>query len=87
MLRYEFVRCMELRKKLVEKIKGQIFVGSKNGEDVTISILGCPTCRYQVDLNNIRSNSASYISSYNVDELANVIYEDYKKFIQRKFFI
>lgn len=86
MLRYEFVRCMELRTRLAERIKGQIFVG-KNGDDVTISIFGCPTCRYQVNLNNVRSDSFMFISPYNIDEIANVIYEDYKKFIQKRFFI
>lgn len=86
MLRYEFVRCMELRARLAERIKGQIFVG-KNGDEVTISIFGCPTCRYKVNLDNIRSNSSMFISLYNIDEMVNVIYEDYKKFIQKKFFI
>lgn len=86
MLRYEFVRCIELRARLAERIKGQIFVG-KNGDDVTISIFGCPTCRYQVNLNNVRSDSSIFISPYNIDEIANVIYEDYKKFIQKRFFI
>ncbi len=86
MLRYEFVRCMELRTRLTERIKGQIFVG-KNGDDVTISIFGCPTCRYQVNLDNVRSDNSMFISPYNIDEIANVIYEDYKKFIQKRFFI
>ena len=86
MLRYEFVRCMELRARLAERIKGQIFVG-KNGDDVTISIFGCPTCRYQVNLDNVRSDSSMFISPYNIDEITDVIYEDYKKFIQKKFFI
>ena len=86
MLRYEFVRCIELRARLAERIKGQIFVG-KNGDDVTISIFGCPTCRYQVNLDNVRSDSSTFISPYNIDEIANVIYEDYKKFIQKRFFI
>lgn len=86
MLRYEFVRCMELRARLAERIKGQIFVG-KNGDDMTISIFGCPTCRYQVNLDNVRSDSSMFISPYNIDEIANIIYEDYKKFIQNKFFI
>lgn len=86
MLRYEFVRCMELRTRLTERIKGRIFIG-KNGDDVTISIFGCPTCRYQVNLNNVRSDSSMFVSPYNIDEIANVIYEDYKKFIQKKFFI
>ena len=86
MLRYEFVRCMELRARLAERIKGQIFVG-KNGDDVTISIFGCPTCRYQVNLDNVGSDSSMFISPYNIDEIANVIYEDYKKFIQKRFFI
>ena len=61
MLRYEFVRCMKLRAKLAERIKGQIFVG-KNGNDVTISIFGCPTCRYQVNLDTVRSNSSIFVS-------------------------
>lgn len=86
MLRYEFVRCMELRARLAERIKGQIFVG-KNGDDVTISIFGCPTCRYQVNLDNVISDSSMFISPYNIDEIANAIYEDYKKFIQKRFFI
>lgn len=86
MLRYEFVRCMELRACLAEHIKGQIFVG-KNGDDVTINIFGCPTCRYQVNLDNVRSDSSMFISPYNIDEIANVIYEDYKNFIQKRFFI
>lgn len=86
MLRYEFVRCMELREKLTERIKGQIFVG-KNGDNVTISIFGCPTCRYMVDLDNVISDDSSFISSYNINEIADAIYNDYKKFINKKFFI
>ena len=86
MLRYEFVRCMELRARLTERIKGQIFVG-KNGDDVTISIFGCPTCRYQVNLDVVRNDATHFISPYNINELADAIYEDYKKFIQNKFFI
>lgn len=86
MLRYEFVRCMELREKLTERIKGQIFVG-KNGDNVTITIFGCPTCRYMVNLDNVRSDSSTFISPYNINEIADAIYDDYKKFINNKFFI
>ena len=86
MLRYEFVRCMELRSKLAERIKGQIFVG-RNEDNVTISIFGCPTCRYQVNLDAVRSNNSIFVSPNNIDGLAQAIYEDYKKFIQNKFFI
>ena len=86
MLRYEFVRCIELRKRLAERIKGQIFVG-KNGDNITINIFGCPTCRYQVNLDDVRNDSSIFISPYNIDEITNAIYEDYKKFIHRKFFI
>lgn len=86
MLRYEFVRCMELRSRLAERIKGKIFVG-KNGDDVTISIFGCPTCRYQVNLDVVRNNSSIFVSPDNINGLADAIYEDYKQFIQKRFFI
>ena len=79
MLRYEFVRCMEIRTRLAEQINGRIFVG-KNGDNVTINIFGCPTCKYQVRLN-------SSILQNSIDKTVNDIYENYRKFIQNKFFI
>lgn len=79
MLRYEFVRCMEIRTRLAERINGRIFVG-KNGDNVTINIFGCPTCKYQIVLN---SNALQD----NIDKTVNDIYEKYRKFIQNKFFI
>lgn len=79
MLRYEFVRCMEIRTQLAERINGRIFVG-KNGNNVTISIFGCPTCKYQITLN---SNTLQD----DIDKTVNDIYENYRKFIQNKFFI
>lgn len=79
MLRYEFVRCMKIRSQLAERINGRIFVG-KNGDNVTINIFGCPTCKYHVALN-------SNILQNDIDKTVNDICEDYKKFIQNKFFI
>ena len=86
MLRYEFVRCMELRSRLAERIKGKIFVG-KNRDDVTISIFGCPACRYQVNLDVVRNKTSIFVSPDNINGLADAIYEDYKQFIQKRFFI
>ncbi len=83
MLRYEFVRCMDVRSRLEERVKGKIFVGKKD-DDITISIFGCPTCRYQVKLNEITKNR--YITAFNIDEIVNDIYNDYKRFIQNRFF-
>lgn len=79
MLRYEFIRCMDLRSKLMERIKGQIYVGMFN-DVLTISIFGCPTCRYKVEVNE-------NIMSTNIDDMANRIYYDYRKFIDDRFFI
>ena len=79
MLRYEFVKCMDLRSKLMEKIKGQIYVGMFN-DILTISIFGCPTCRYKVELNE-------KIMSTNIDNIADKIYYDYRHFILEKFFV
>lgn len=79
MLRYEFVRCMKIRTQLAERINGRIFVG-KNRDNVTINIFGCPTCKYQITLN---SNALQD----NIDKTVNDIYENYRKFIQNKFFI
>ena len=79
MLRYEFVRCMKIRSQLAERINGRIFVG-KNGDNVTINIFGCPTCKYQVTLNN-------NILQNDIDKTVNDTCEDYKKFIQNEFFI
>lgn len=83
---YEFKKYMEIREKLSKRIKGQIFVG-KNNDDITISIFGCPTCRYRTSLNTIRSNSSQFIFKTNINEIVDAIYEDYKKFINKKFFI
>ena len=85
MLGYEFVKCMELREKLTEQIKGQIII-SKQNNDITISIFGCPTCRYQVSLNNVLNNNSKVVSPYDIDELADAIYNDYKIFINNRFF-
>ena len=70
---------MDLRSKLLEKIKGQIYVGIFNNL-LTISIFGCPTCRYRVEIKE-------EITPANIDILADKIYYDYRRFINEKFFV
>lgn len=79
MLKYEFIRCMELRSKIQEKIKGTVFVGMQD-EKITISITGCPTCRFAIEIHDT-------ITVTNIDDLAANIYWQYRQFIEKKFFI
>lgn len=79
MLRYEFLRCMELRSKIQEKIKGQIFIGMQDNI-IKISIVGCPTCRFITEIQDT-------INVSTIDDLANNIYYQYRQFIFNKFFI
>lgn len=79
MLRYEFIKCIDLRNKLAERIKGKIFVSLDNGR-MTISIFGCPTCRYTLEITDI-------ISLGDINEIADSVYYKYRQFIDQKFFI
>lgn len=79
MLRYEFLRCMDLRAKIQEKIKGQVFVGIQN-KKVTVSINACPTCKFNIEIHDT-------INTMNIDNIADNIYWQYRQYINKKFFI
>lgn len=78
MFNYEFAKCMQLRNKLAEKIKGKIFVTRERGI-TSIVIHGGPTITYKV---NIDDN----LLICNMDRIAHSIEDDYYHFIINKFF-
>ncbi len=77
MEKYEFFKCMELHKRLKEKVKAGIFIGINNGS-MTISITGFRGVRFVTYLNDI-SGWIDY------DKIVDDIVLKYKDFIFKKF--
>ena len=77
MEKHEFFKCIELHKRLKEKVKGGVFIGIKNGT-MTVSISGFRRVRYTKFYNNL----PDWID---YDKVADELYYDYRKFILEKF--
>lgn len=79
MLKYEFVKCMDLRAILCEKINGTIFVG-KDEYGFHINIHGGPSVTCRINITDDLARSA------NLDQIADKVYWEYRKFIINRFF-
>lgn len=77
MEKHEFFKCIELHKRLKEKVKGGVFIGMNN-DTMTVSISGFRGIRYTKFYNNI-PNWIDY------DKVADELYHDYRRFILEKF--
>lgn len=77
MEKHEFFKCMEIHKRLKEKVKAGIFIGLNNGT-MTISITGFRGVRFVKYINDI----SDWIDFDNI--VNNIVYE-YRKFILDKF--
>lgn len=79
MEKYDFIKCMNLHKKLKDRIKGGIFISIDN-DQMSININGSRGIKYRSFINDI----PKYMD---VDKYADSIEEDYRQFIYEKFFI
>ena len=77
MEKHEFFKCMEIHKRLKEKVKAGIFIGLNNGT-MTISITGFRGVRFVKYINDI----SDWIDFDNIVD--SIVYE-YRKFILDKF--
>ena len=77
MEKHEFFKCIELHKRLKEKVKGGVFIGMNNGT-MTVSISGFRGVRYTKFYNNL----PDWID---YDKVSDEIAYDYRKFILDKF--
>lgn len=73
----DFFKCMELHKRLKEKVKGGIFICINNGI-MSINITGCRGIRFTYNINNI----SGWID---FNQLIDEIIWEYKKFINNVF--
>ena len=79
MEKYDFIKCMNLHKKLKERIKGGIFI-SANREKLYVNINAGKGIKYRIAVNDIPDKNS-------IDKYANAIVDDYKAFINEKYFI
>lgn len=77
MEKHEFFKCMEIHKRLKEKVKAGIFIGMNNGQ-MTISITGFRGVRFVKYINDI----SDWID---FDKIVDEIVYEYRKFILDKF--
>lgn len=80
MEKYDFITCMNLHKKLKERIKGGIFISIDNGQ-LSININGSRGIRYRSYINDL-PRGKEQIQTY-----ADSIERDYRSFINEKYFI
>lgn len=79
MEKYDFIKCMNLHKKLKEKIKGGIFISIEQGR-MSININAGRGIRYRSYINVLPNKN-------DINRYADSILYDYKKFINEKYFI
>lgn len=80
MEKYDFITCMNLHKKLKERIKGGIFISIVNGQ-LSININGGRGIRYRSYINEL-PRGKEQIQTY-----ADSIEKDYRSFINEKYFV
>lgn len=80
MEKYDFITCMNLHKKLKERIKGGIFISIVNGQ-LSININGGRGIRYRSYINDL-PRGKEQIQTY-----ADSIEKDYRSFINEKYFV
>lgn len=79
MEKYDFIKCMNLHKKLKDKIKGGIFISIESGQ-MAININAGKGIRYRSYINQLPGKN-------DIDKYADYIERDYRKFIEEKYFI
>lgn len=79
MEKYDFIKCMNLHKKLKDRIKGNIFISITENNNMIININGPHRLRYRSNINDIPKDIS-------IDKLANEIECDYKNFITETYF-
>lgn len=83
MKKKEYLTCMELHKKLKEKIAGNIFITIEN-DTLILYINSFRGVRYKYE---IRCISYEVIDGeLNYEKIIRIIMDDYKEFIMNKFF-
>ena len=80
MEKYDFITCMNLHKKLKERIKGGIFI-SINNSQLSININGGRGIRYRSYINELPRGKEQ------IQKYADSIERDYRSFINEKYFI
>ena len=80
MEKYDFITCMNLHKKLNERIKGGIFISIDNGQ-LSININGGRGIRYRSYINDLPRGKEQ------IQKYADSIERDYRSFINEKYFI
>ena len=80
MEKYDFITCMNLHKKLKERIKGGIFISIDNGQ-LSININGGRGIRYKSYINEL-PRGKEQIPKYD-----DSIERDYRSIINEKYFI
>ena len=80
MEKYDFIICMNLQKKLKERIKGGIFISIDNGQ-LSININGGRGIRYRSYINELPREKEQ------IQKFADLIEKDYRSFINEKYFI
>ena len=80
MEKYDFITCMNLHKKLKERIKGGIFISIDNGQ-LGININGGRGIRYRSYINELPREKEQ------IQKFADSIEKDYRSFINEKYFI
>lgn len=79
MEKHWYYMCMDLHKKLKEKIKGGIFITMQDGI-LTVNINAGRGIRYRRNITEITRN-------IDVDKLADQLVLDYRHFLENSFFI
>lgn len=80
MEKYDFITCMNLHKKLKERIKGGIFISIDNNQ-LSVNINGGKGIRYRSYINEIPKRKEQ------IQIYADSIERDYRAFINEKYFI
>ena len=80
MNKYDFIKCMNLHKRLKDKIKGRVFLSIEN-DNMTININAIKGIKYKSYINDVPKQISNY------DFWAEQILDDYKKYIFETFFV
>ena len=82
MEKYDFITCMNLHKKLKERIKGGIFISIDNGQ-LSININGGRGIRYRSYINDLPKGKEQIQKYYEYPELLEMLPEEERSKWQR----
>ena len=83
MIRKEYLTCLEVHKRLKEKINGNIFITIKNNAMIVYINPGRGV-RYKYVYECVSLEMIG--RDLNYDKIARIIFENYKQFIHKKYF-